>query len=405
MPPHVLLIGGEDHHLRMPFFLALRNLGCRVSIAATAGREAFEREGFRFHPFALNRFLNVGSDLKTLRELKSLLRESDADVAHSFDTKISLLLPLASAANDRIAIVRTINGRGWVFSSRSPQAMALRLVYLALQRAACATTDATIFEHSGDQSFFARMRLLGNSQSVLIPGAGIDVEGFERARRAGPTREALRKELGLEDAEVVTTVTRVTREKGVIPLLQAADIVAGQRPKARFLVVGPRASEGPFAVPQEEFDKRRPYVIATGSRTDVPSLLAMSDVFAFPSEYAEGVPRAVMEAALSSLPIVATDIAGCREVITDGWNGLLTPLRNPARLAQRIVEMLDNREAAARMAARGPDLIRGKFSLDNVVRRHAEVYEAVAGRRSDSRQRSRGGEEGAASRAGAPAAS
>jgi glycosyltransferase involved in cell wall biosynthesis len=393
MRAHILLIGGEDHHLRMPFFLALRDLGFRVSIAATAGRAAFEAKGFAFHEFKLNRFWSVSSDLETRKELAALLRRVDADVAHSFDTKISLLLPLAAGRDLRTGVVRTINGRGWVFSSRSPAAMALRVVYLALQRAAAATTDATIFEHSGDQNFFTRAGLIGKSWSVLIPGAGIDVAGFERARRAGPAGADVRRELGLEGAQIVTTVTRVTREKGVIQLLKAADIVARVKPNVRFLVVGPRESEGPFAVPQEEFDRRRDYVLATGMRTDVPALLGVSDVFAFPSEYAEGVPRAIMEAALCALPIVATDIAGCREVIVDGWNGVLTPKRSPEKMAARILGLLDDRATALAMGARGPDLIRGKFALDNVVSRHAEVYQAVADRSRGGRARPGDGRE------------
>ncbi len=101
----------------------------------------------------------------------------------------------------------------------------------------------------------------------------------------------------------------------------------------------------------------------------------MADVFAFPTEYAEGVPRAIMEAALAGLPIVASDIAGCRQVVRDGWNGRLTPLRDPRALADGVIEMLDNRDRANTMAARGPDLIRGVFSLDNVVALHAELYE------------------------------
>jgi glycosyltransferase involved in cell wall biosynthesis len=312
-----------------------------------------------------------------------------------------MLLPLAASASPQTAIVRTINGRGWTFSSRTPAAMALRLAYIALQRAASTATDATVFEHGGDQSFFKRMRLIGKSRSVLIPGAGIDVGGFEAAHRSGPSRDALRKEFGLEGAEIVTTVTRVTREKGVIPLLQAADIVSRVRPSMRLLVVGPRDSEGPFAVPQHEFDKRRPYVLATGTRTDVPSLLGMSDVFAFPSEYAEGVPRAVMEAALCGLPIVATDIAGCREVINDGWNGLLTPKRNPARLAERIMELLENREAAQRMGARGPELIRSRFSLDAVVRGHADLYRVVLAGGTEKGRRASPRDDRPAQRAGA----
>lgn len=378
MSVHLLFVGGEDQNLRIPFMIKLRDRGFNVTVAASGDPGPFLRAEFRFHQFQFNRFFDPMSDIRTRGVLARLLHDVDADVAHAFDTKLALLMPLAAHSNARTAIVRTINGRGWTFSSRSPAALALRAAYLPLQRIASVFTDATVFEHSGDQAFFMRNHLLGQSEAVLIPGAGIDVEGFEDAQRSGLAPSELRSIMGLEGAEIVTTVTRVTRQKGVPVLLEAADIVNKIRPRVRFLVVGPRESEGPFAVSEYEFQKRVPYVIATGVRSDVPSLLAMSDVFAFPSEYAEGVPRALMEAALCSRPIVATDLAGCREVVRDGWNGIITPLRDPQKLAQNIITLLDSPARAAEMAARGPKVIKSRFSLDDVVSGHAELYQRLA---------------------------
>ena len=392
MSVHVLLVGGEDHNLRIPFMTKLRDRGFRITVAASGDPKPLLRAGFDFRSFQFNRFFDPRSDWRTRGVLARLLRDVDADVAHAFDTKLALLLPFAARANPRTAIVRTINGRGWTFSSRSPAALALRVAYFPLQRIASFFTDATVFEHSGDQAFFTQNWLLGGSEPVLIPGAGIDIEGFEQARRSGPTAHELRSALGLQDAEIVTTVTRVTKQKGIPALLKAADIVHKVRPGVRFLIVGPRESEGPFGVSESEFQKRAPYVIATGSRTDVPSLLAMSDVFAFPSEYAEGVPRALMEAALCARPIVTTDLAGCREVVRDGWNGVVTPLRNPEKFAEKIIDLLNSPAKAAEFAARGPEVIRSKFSLDNVVSQHAELYQRLALDRRSTR--SPGGQRG-----------
>ena len=384
MTAHLLLIGGEDHNLRMPFLEALRAKGRRVSIAASGDSEPFRRAGFEFHPFAFNRFWDPRSDLRAARALGALLRSVDADVAHAFDTKLGLLVPFASRANRRTKIVRTINGRGWTFSSRSPKAFALRLAYPALQRIAASFAAATVFEHRGDQEFFERRRLIGRGESVLIPGAGVDIAGFETSLRNGPSPQSLREQLGLVGAEVVITVTRVTRQKGVPTLLEAADIVHKARPSVRFLLVGPRDSEGPFGVSDAEIQQRAPYVIATGSRNDVPSLLAMSDLFAFPSEYAEGVPRALMEAALCSVPIVTTDLPGCKEVIRDGWNGRLAPQRDPRRFAECILDQLSHPERARSEAARGPETIRGRFSLDSVVEQHLALYDRLAAGRTPS---------------------
>ena len=378
MGAHLLFIGGEDHNLRIPFLTALASRGYNVTTAASADPAPFERAGIRYIRFDFNRFWDPRSDLRAWRRIGRILADVDADIVHSFDTKLSILTPYASCFNPRTTIVRTINGRAWTFSSRSFGAAALRvLLYRPLQRLAGVTTAATVFEHRGDQGFFESNRLIGRGESVKIPGAGIDVKGFEKARMNGPSAEALRAELGLTGTDVVITVTRVTREKGVLDLLKAAELVHKVRPSVRFLIVGPRQGEGPFAVSDAELAPYSEYVIATGSRKDVPSLLAMSDVFAFPSDYGEGVPRAVMEAALCGMPIVTTDKPGCMEVIQDGWNGYVTPARNPKAMADRILDLLNDRALGERMGALGPDLIKSTFSLDEIVNQHAALYERL----------------------------
>ena len=81
------------------------------------------------------------------------------------------------------------------------------------------------------------------------------------------------------------------------------------------------------------------------------------------------------------MPIVTTDQPGCKEVIRDGWNGYVTPCRNPQALAKRILDLLDDRATAARMGALGPDVIKSTFSLDKVVDQHAELYERLLRKR------------------------
>jgi glycosyltransferase involved in cell wall biosynthesis len=378
---HLLFLGGEDHHLRLPFMLALKARGYRITAAASQEPKQFVDAGIEFRQFQFDRFVSPRRDLGSLRQLSQLLREVDADIAHCFDTKLSLLVAFAARKNVRSLIVRTINGRGWIYSASSPVALTLRGIYPFLQRRAAQSTVATVFQHKGDFSFFADRQLTGQSEAVVIPGSGVDVDGFERALAQGPSPAELRRELGLDDAPVVMTVSRVTRQKGIPALLKAAELVHAARPDVKFLIVGPRQGEGPFALSDEELARHAGYVIATGARPDVPSLLSMADIFVFPSEYAEGIPRALMEAALSGLPIVTTRIDGCREVIRDGWNGVLTPLGDPRALADGVLSLLQNRSRAQEMAARGPALIRETFCLDAIVARHAELYQHLLAER------------------------
>ena len=381
MSRHLLYVGGEDHYLRIPFMLSMRDSGFRVTATSSGDSTPFTRAGIDFRPFPFHRFISPSSDWTAVNTLSTILRELCPDLAQSYDTKPCLFLPLAARAANHPAIVRTICGRGWLYSSRSPLALAARPVHRAMYRAAARWTSATVFETDEDRAFFEHHRMAGKN-GLVIPagGGGVDVEGFERALAESPPPRQLREELGLGTSPVVITVTRMTREKGIPTLLKAAASVHRTHPDVRFLLVGPRESEGPHAVTQAEIDQHAPYVVATGPRSDVPALLRLADVFAFPTEFREGVPRVLLEAALAALPIVSTNMPGCCEVIRDGWSGFLVPPHAPDRLAAGIIDLLRDRRTAVIMAGRLEQLVAQKFSLRAIVARHVALYgELLAG--------------------------
>ena len=306
-----------------------------------------------------------------------MLREAQPHIVQSFDTKPNVLVPWAARDFPGIRVVRTINGMGWVYSSRSPLALILRPVQRALHRRAARWSDATIFQNRHDKEYFEQQGLIAPDRAVLIPGSGIDLDGFDRAISEGQTPAQLRDALGLGDAEVVITVTRLTRQKGIPALLNAAAIVHKVRPGVRFVLVGPRESEGPLAVTHAEIQRHAPYVLATGSRSDVPALLRMADVFVFPTEYREGVPRALLEAALVGLPLIATNMPGCDEVVRDGWSGRLVTPSAPRELAAAIIELLSDRAAGRAMGARAAQIVRDQFGLALTVERYRDVYRRI----------------------------
>ncbi len=286
MSAHILLVGGEDHDLRIPYMLALRESGFRITAAGTGDPGPFRRAGLDYLPFAFDRFLNPAADLRAVRSLRRLFRDLGPEIVHSFDTKPNLLAPLAARAVAGLAVMRTINGLGWLFSSRGPLPTLLRPVYCGVHRQAARSAGLTVFQNRIDQAFFERNGMLGRGGSRVIAGSGVDPGQFGRRLAQGPSPALLRRELGLGDAEIVITVSRMTRQKGIPTLLRAAALVHASRPATRFLLVGPSATEGADAVRPEEIARHAPYVIAAGKRQDVPALLAMSDVFAFPTDTA-----------------------------------------------------------------------------------------------------------------------
>jgi glycosyltransferase involved in cell wall biosynthesis len=184
----------------------------------------------------------------------------------------------------------------------------------------------------------------------------------------------LRRELGIEGELVVTMVSRLVRTKGVAEYCAAAAAIRRERPDCTFLLVGPVTSEGWQAVPQSEVE-RNPNVRWLGPRTDVPALLAISDVFALPTFYREGIPRALLEAGAMGLPLITTDMPGCRDVVRDGWNGILVRPRNVRSLTLGLLALLDAEPDALRqMGANSRSQVEQHFTLDLVADAYAEIY-------------------------------
>jgi len=375
--PHLLCIGGEDHCLRIPFLIALRDKGFRISAAAPGDPSPFARAGLDYHPVNFARFVNPLSDWAALKTISKLIADLRPLLVQCFDTKLNVLVPLAARGFRDVGVVSTINGLGWLYSSRSPMALGLRPVHRVLHRLTARSTAVTVFQNRDDQAFFVRHRMVGTGANLVVPSSGIDIERFEQAVATGPLPADLRHALGLGTSEVVITVTRMTRQKGIPTLLEAAALVHQDRPGVRFLLVGPRETEGRLAVRQAEIDRHAPYVLAIGPRSDVPALLGVADVFALPTELREGVPRVLLEAAVAGRPIVATRMSGCTDVIRDGWNGFLVPPHAPRLLAERILDLLRDRETADAMGARAARFVSQEFNLGITVARYATVYEQL----------------------------
>jgi glycosyltransferase involved in cell wall biosynthesis len=387
--PHLLCIGGEDHFRRIPFLIALRDKGFRISAAGSGEPSAFVRAGLDYHLVNFARFVSPLSDWAALKAISKLIADLRPRLVQCFDTKLNVLVPLAARGFRDVHIVSTINGLGWLYSSHSPLALGLRPVYRALQRLADRSTATTVFQNHDDHAFFKRHRMVGTRPNVVIPGSGVDIGRFEQAAVKGPSPAEIRYALGLGNSEVVITVTRMTRQKGIPTLLKAAALVHRNRPGVRFLLVGPRESEGRMAVSQAEIDRHAPYVQALGPRSDVPALLRAADVFAFPTELREGVPRVLLEAAIAGCPIVTTRMPGCTDVIRDGWNGFLVPPHASRILAERILDLLRDRDNAQAMGARAAQFVSREFNLGITVARYAAVYEQLLKLRSQSRANDR----------------
>ena len=370
----VWLVGSDDIRLRIPYLLELRRRDFDVTMLGSEPPEPFAAHEIPYHRYSLSRALDPVADWRTLRELRTLFRAHRPSIVHSYDTKPGMLASFAARSAGVPVRIRTLTGMGYVFSSRSPRALLLRPVDHVMQAAASRAASMTVFQNRDDHAYFLRHRLARPQASALIPGSGIDVELLRSKRPSADGLAALRRELGLEGGRVVTMISRLVRTKGVLEFCAAARAVRRERPDSTFLLVGPLGSEGWQAVPRSEVDGN-PDVRWLGPRPDVAALLALSDVFVLPTFYREGIPRALLEAAAMELPLIATDMPGCRDVVRDGWNGILVPPRDVGALTRALMTLIDASSAELRqMGENSRAHVEQQFTLELVTEAYADIY-------------------------------
>src|SRR5205823_6535906 len=218
-------------------------------------------------------------------------------------------------------------------------------------------------------------------------GNGVDLTRFDRSRRSS-RREATRAALGIAPSEVVCgAIGRLVREKGYAELFAAAAEVRRTRPNVRFLVVGPEDPDKSDALSAEEIDRARrdAGICFLGMRFDVEDLYTAMDLYVLAS-HREGFPRSAMEAAAMGLPIIATDIRGCRQVVDAGSSGLLVPVGDHAALAAAIGRLVDDERARASMGAAGAAKAIAEFDQQDVIDTTLRVYDDALARRRVARR-------------------
>ena len=187
---------------------------------------------------------------------------------------------------------------------------------------------------------------------------------------------ALRKEWAPDGAgPLVVTLARLSYEKGVDTLIDAAAILRSSHPYARFVVVGEGSDRAELEA-RISAGGLAGIVKLVGFRDDVWPALAAADVVCLPSK-SEGMPNVLLEAMAVGKPIVATSVGGVPEAIESGENGLLAGPGDPQALAAEITRLADDSALAQRLGAAARRTMEARFRARDVVARYAEVYQRL----------------------------
>jgi glycosyltransferase involved in cell wall biosynthesis len=212
---------------------------------------------------------------------------------------------------------------------------------------------------------------LSPKKIVVIPN-GVDVARFANARLAELSAFGIP-----QGSQVLLTVGRLDRQKGLHDLIDAAALVAPTHHQVHFLLVG----EGPERTGIEQLIRDKGLVDRVhfaGWRADIPELLAAGYTLVLSSHW-EGLPNVVLEAMAAGLPVVATCVEGAAELVIEGRTGFLVPPRSPQQLALALEKLLADPALAKAMGKAGRERAASEFSWETTVARYDAIYRALLG--------------------------
>ncbi len=368
----ILLFANTDWYLynfRRSFALALLDAGHDVLLLSPEGpySEKFRDIGLRWLPLPMKRrSLNPLYEIASVLWLRKLIRRECFDLVHGFTIKGAVYGALAAKLARVQARVCSVDGLGYVFATNDIKAKCLRpLVRMLLRFALSGDGTRLILQNRDDVAFFENAGLVDCRRVRKIRGAGVDCIRFKKGGKR-VDGESMR----------VLLAARLLWDKGIGEYVEAARLLKAHGLKVQMLLAGMPDSGNPDTVTNEIAQgwADEGLIEWLGHVSDMAGLLATVHVVVLPTAYREGLPTALIEGAACGLPLVTTDMPGCREVVTHEVDGLIIPVRNPVALAQAIIRLHNDPILSARLGSAAQAKALEQFDEKIVIEQTIAVY-------------------------------
>ena len=365
---HVTTIDLSLVALLLPQLVGIRDAGYHVIGASAPGPAVAQLEAAGIPHLPIHRSTRRNAPLKDMLsflELLRLLRRLRPDILHTHNPKPGFYGRIAGRIARVPLVVNTVHG---LYATPDDPWLRRAVVY-TLERIAAAFSHAELVQNPEDLETLRRLGVPGERLHLL--GNGIDLERFD-PEKWPDARERLRSEWGVGDDQVVVGfVGRLVAEKGVPELLEATALLRSEGLPVRLALVGMSDPAKPDALDPETLTAAG--VMILGPQDPIEPFYLAFDILALPS-HREGFPRTPMEAAVMGLPIVATDIRGCRQVVEEGVTGLLVPVCDVDVLATALERLAQNPRRRTQFGRDGRRMATERFDVRNQIETTLKIY-------------------------------
>jgi len=367
--PKVLFFVTEDWVFcshRLALAVAALNRGYDVAVIARERNHGhiIREAGIRLIPLEISRrSINPISELMLIFKLFTIYRKERPDLVHHVALKPVLYGSIGALLAGVKLRVNALTGLGWVFISGNLVVKFLRR-FIQLILRILLKHGRIIVQNPDDMAMLSNLGIKA-SNIKLIRGSGVDVTAFQ----PNPSKQNI---------PTIVLAARMLWDKGIGEFVEAARLIKRDDVLARFILVGSPDMENPAGIPESQLLQwtQEGVVEWWGYRADMADVYAQTTIACLPS-YREGLPKSLLEAAACGLPIVTTDVPGCREVVMNNFNGLLVPPRDAQALAQALRILILDTEKQTCFGQRSRERALTEFSIEQVIDATLQIYKEL----------------------------
>jgi glycosyltransferase involved in cell wall biosynthesis len=251
--------------------------------------------------------------------------------------------------------VAFVSGTGYPFLRNN----LINYVVKKLYKTAGSNCTEMWFINKDDLNLFIDEKLVSKNKTRLLPGEGVDIDFFSRTSQYPGKNKNFKFLLS----------SRLIWDKGIGVYVEAARMVKKKFPWVKFQLLGYIDNLGSSSIKKMQIDNwvTEGIIEYLGGTSNVKKYLMKINCFVMPSYYKEGIPKALLEACSLAIPVITTDNTGCRDVVTHGYNGLLSKPNNPESLAECMEQIIKmDYEALKTMGENGRNKIIAEFN-ENII--------------------------------------
>ena len=363
--PKLIYLVADDRYFcthRLPLAVAAQQQNFDVHVICPKGdsSEKIVHAGLTFQPLLFNRkSLSLFDGIKTVLRIYKLYKQLEPDCVHHVAIKPVLFGTIAAHLAGVPSIVNAVAGLGHVFASRSWLMLPLRMMMRVLLRS---PRVKIIVQNPEDQS---ELESLAQKPVHLIYGAGVDTEQFSPSAVELP-----------DNPVVITHASRLLWSKGVGELVSATRILREQGHSISVQIVGEPDMQNPDAIPADTLQAWHDEGVINwlGYQSDMATIYQKSHIAVLASYYREGIPKTLIEAASVGLPIVTTDMPGCRIIVEHSINGLLIPTQDANALAEALVKLINDAKMRKKFGEAGRAIVLKQFASTIIYEQTIALY-------------------------------